>query len=75
MLNITGPLAHNAVEALQGEIEVNVYGLIRMAQAFAPVLKANGGGALVQLNSVASMKSFAGFATYSASKAASSAPL
>ena len=71
MLNITGPLAGNAVEALQDEIEVNVYGLIRMAQAYAPVLKSNGGGALVQLNSVASMKSFADFATYSASKAAS----
>lgn len=70
MLNITGPLADNAVAALQGEIEVNVYGLIRMAQAFAPVLNANGGGAFVQLNSVASMKSFADFATYSASKAA-----
>ena len=41
-----------------------------MAQAFAPVLKANGGGAFVQLNSVASMKNFADFATYSASKAA-----
>ena len=71
MLNISGPLADNAVEALQDEIEVNVYGLMRMARAFAPVLKANGGGALVQLNSVASMKSFADFATYSASKAAS----
>jgi NAD(P)-dependent dehydrogenase (short-subunit alcohol dehydrogenase family) len=71
MLNVTGPLDGNAVASLQGEMEVNVYGLMRMAQAFAPVLKANGGGALVQLNSVASMKSFAGFATYSASKAAS----
>jgi len=44
---------------------------MRMAQAFAPVLKANGGGALAQLNSIASMKNFADFATYSASKAAS----
>ena len=41
-----------------------------MAQAFAPVLKKNGGGALVQLNSIASMKNFAPFTTYSASKAA-----
>lgn len=71
MLNVANPLASNAVAALQEEMEVNVYGLMRMAQAFAPVLKANGGGALVQLNSVASMKSFADFATYCASKAAS----
>ncbi len=41
-----------------------------MAQAFAPILKTNGGGAFVQLNSVASMKCFSDFATYSASKAA-----
>ncbi|MCG8039341.1 MAG: SDR family oxidoreductase [Candidatus Thiodiazotropha taylori] len=70
MLNIANPLASNAVVAMQDEMEVNVYGLMRMAQAFAPILKANGGGVLVQLNSVASIKSFADFATYSASKAA-----
>ncbi|MBT3059266.1 MAG: SDR family oxidoreductase [Candidatus Thiodiazotropha sp.] len=71
MLNIANPLASNAVAAMQDEMEVNVYGLMRMAQAFAPILQVNGGGALVQLNSVASMKNFADFATYSASKAAS----
>lgn len=71
VLRKVNPLADDAIEALEFEIEVNVAGLIRMAQAFAPVLKANGGGAFVQLNSVASMKAFADFATYSASKAAS----
>jgi NAD(P)-dependent dehydrogenase (short-subunit alcohol dehydrogenase family) len=70
MLNMSNPLASNAVASMQDEMEVNVYGLMRMAQAFAPILKVNGGGALVQLNSVASMKNFADFATYSASKAA-----
>ena len=59
-----------ALETLGYEMRINVHGLIRMAQAFAPVLKANGGGALVQLNSVASLKSFPAFATYCASKAA-----
>jgi NAD(P)-dependent dehydrogenase (short-subunit alcohol dehydrogenase family) len=70
MLNIANPLVSNAVVAMQDEMEVNVYGLMRMAQAFAPILKANGGGALVQLNSIASIKNFVDFATYSASKAA-----
>lgn len=65
------PLSAEAIEALQFEIDVNVAGLIRIAQAFAPVLKQNGGGAFVQLNSIASMKSFVDFATYAASKAAS----
>lgn len=71
ILTITNPLSADAIPALQGEIEVNVYGLIRVAQAFAPVLKKNGGGALVQLNSVASLRNFPAFATYSTSKAAS----
>ncbi|MEH2087149.1 hypothetical protein [Nostoc sp.] len=39
-------------------MKINVYGLIYMAQAFAPVLKANGGGVFVQINSVASLKGF-----------------
>ncbi|MEO1070470.1 MAG: SDR family oxidoreductase [Cyanobacteria bacterium J06638_6] len=70
VLKNAGPLAENAIDELQFEVEMNVFGLMRIAQAFAPVLKANGGGAFVQLNSVASMKSFADFATYGASKAA-----
>ena len=41
-----------------------------MAQAFAPILKENGGGAFIQLNSIASIKNFLPFTTYSASKAA-----
>lgn len=70
VLRQAGPLSDDAIAALQFEVEMNVFGLIRMAQAFAPVLKANGGGAFVQLNSVASLKSFADVATYGASKAA-----
>lgn len=71
MLNQAMPLAEDAVTQLQEEIDVNVYGLMRVAQAFAPVLKQNGGGLLVQLNSVASFKNFPAFSTYCASKAAS----
>lgn len=64
------PLAAEAGADLDFEMEVNVHGLIRMAQAFAPILASRGGGAFVQLNSVASLKSFGESATYSASKAA-----
>lgn len=71
VLKTSAAIAAEAIESLQLEMNVNVYGLIRVAQAFAPVLGANGGGAFVQLNSVASLKSFADFATYCASKAAS----
>src|SRR5262245_59803168 len=71
VLKTASPLDAGEIDALQFEIDINVYGLIRMAQAFAPVLAANGGGAFVQLNWVVSVKNFADFATYSASKAAS----
>ncbi|MCB9871236.1 MAG: SDR family oxidoreductase [Planctomycetes bacterium] len=52
------------------EFEVNVFGPLALTRAFAPVLKRNGGGAIVLLNSVASHFSFPLGASYSASKAA-----
>ena len=64
------PLDGDAVEALELAIRINVCGLMHVAQAFAPVLKRNGGGAFVQINSVASLKCSSSFATHSASKAA-----
>jgi NAD(P)-dependent dehydrogenase (short-subunit alcohol dehydrogenase family) len=64
------PLDDSAISNLEFQMQVNVYGLMRMAKAFAPILKANGGGVIVQLNSIASLKCFLDGATYSASKAA-----
>jgi len=71
VLETATPLDPEAIETLRFEMDRNVYGLIRTARTFAPVLKANGGGVLIQLNSVASFRSFPDFATYAASKAAS----
>lgn len=62
--------AEDMIESLGFNISVNVYGLISMAKAFAPILKVNGGGVFIQLNSVVSIKAFGNFAAYSASKAA-----
>ena len=64
-----GVMDEDVIEQFQTELNINVYGLIRMAQAFAPVLKRNDGGAFVQINSIASLSSFPR-ATYPASKAA-----
>ena len=69
VLNGASVMDEDVIEQFQTELNINVYGLIRMAQAFAPVLKRNGGGAFVQLNSIASLRSFPR-ATYPASKAA-----
>jgi len=71
ILRVRSSMSAEAIDDLAEEINVNLYGLIRVAHAFAPAIKNNGGGALVQLNSVVSMKSYPQFATYCASKAAS----
>ncbi len=52
------------------EMDVNFFGVLAVSQAFAPVLARNGGGAIVNIASVASLVSFALFVSYSASKAA-----
>lgn len=61
-------LADGAEAALRDEMEVNVFGLLRMARAFAPVLAGNGGGAMVNMLSVASWFTSPFNATYCASK-------
>lgn len=64
---ITDPVQN---EFYRTEIEVNVLGLLHVTQAFAPILEANGGGAIVNLGSVASLVNFPLFQSYSTSKAA-----
>jgi NAD(P)-dependent dehydrogenase (short-subunit alcohol dehydrogenase family) len=71
VVKLATPLDRDAVEALKFQMEGNVYPLINLAQAFGPILKNNGGGAFVQMNSLASIKNFLPFTGYSASKAAS----
>ncbi|HEV7930397.1 MAG TPA: SDR family oxidoreductase, partial [Nitrosospira sp.] len=65
------PFDPEAIDAIELGMQINVYGLMRVAQAFAPILKKNGGGAFVQMNSIASLKCSSNFATHSATKAAS----
>ena len=65
-----GFLADGAVEAAREQFEVNFVGPLRMARAFAPVLAKNGGGAIINVLSVASWMNGPGLATYGASKSA-----
>ena len=58
------------LDEARAQLEVNYLGLVSMTQAFAPVLAANGGGAFINMLSVASWASVPIVATYSASKAA-----
>ena len=57
-------------EEARAEFETNFFGPWAMARAFAPVLKANGGGAVVNVLSALTWLSLPGAAGYSASKSA-----
>ncbi|QBB71500.1 SDR family oxidoreductase [Pseudolysobacter antarcticus] len=63
-------LAQGTTENMRAEFETNVYGLLAVSKAFAPVLAANNGGVLVNVLSALSWVSFPTSIGYSASKAA-----
>ncbi|WP_435128233.1 SDR family oxidoreductase [Actinacidiphila sp. bgisy144] len=58
------------LEAVRAALDVNFWGTLSMARAFAPVLAANGGGAMVNMASSASWFVFPGSSAYAVSKAA-----
>ncbi|NNG22968.1 SDR family oxidoreductase [Telluria aromaticivorans] len=68
--NPKGLLAEDSIDAMQRMLDTNLFGVLRVSQAFAPVLAANGGGALLNVLSVASWVSAPVLAGYSVSKAA-----
>jgi NAD(P)-dependent dehydrogenase (short-subunit alcohol dehydrogenase family) len=58
------------LRAVRDALDVNVWGTLSMVRAFAPVLAANGGGAIVNIASSASWFVFPGSSAYAVSKAA-----
>lgn len=63
-----GPISTAAPTQLRSVFDVNFFGALEVAQQFAPILKANGGGAIVNVLSVLSWYARSG--GYSAAKAA-----
>jgi NAD(P)-dependent dehydrogenase (short-subunit alcohol dehydrogenase family) len=61
------------MSAARSEMEVNYFGVLSMCRSFAPVLAANGGGAIVNVLSVAGILAVPGMGGYSPSKFASRA--
>jgi NAD(P)-dependent dehydrogenase (short-subunit alcohol dehydrogenase family) len=58
------------VADIRREMDTNFFGPLLMTQAFAPILKANGGGAILNVVSALSWFTAPGAGAYSASKAA-----
>src|SRR5215216_3939167 len=65
-----GFLAADSEEVARHIFETNFFSVLRLSKAFAPILKANGGGALLNVLSVASWVNGGDLAAYSASKSA-----
>ena len=66
----SSPLSGATLDDARREIEVNYLGPLAMSRAFAPVLAANGGGALVNILSVMSWITIPQAGNYAAAKAA-----
>ena len=63
-------LADDAEQSLRRHLETNLFGVLRVSRAFAPVLARNGGGALLNVASIASWITNPLLANYAVSKAA-----
>lgn len=61
--------AHHLADA-RVEMEVNYFGTLSLVRTFAPVLKANGGGAIINISSIAGLVNMPFVGSYSVSKAA-----
>lgn len=65
-----GFLQDATLASTRRQLETNFFGVLRMAQAFAPVLAANGGGAMLNVLSIASWINRPLLGSYGATKSA-----
>jgi NAD(P)-dependent dehydrogenase (short-subunit alcohol dehydrogenase family) len=70
VMNASTFIGAPSLDAARQEMETNYFGTLSMCRAFAPVLAANGGGAIVNMLSVTSFYTNPLNASYGASKAA-----
>ncbi|GGD27324.1 short-chain dehydrogenase [Microbacterium faecale] len=63
-------LLTGAMSAIRRDMETNLFGTLALSRAFAPVLRRNGGGAILNVLSAASWYTAVGAGAYAMSKAA-----
>ena len=63
-------VAGSSIDGARAEMEVNYFGTLAMSRAFAPVLAANGGGAMINMLSILSRVNLPLMGSLCASKAA-----
>jgi NAD(P)-dependent dehydrogenase (short-subunit alcohol dehydrogenase family) len=67
---VVGFLSPGAIDVARAEMETNYFGPLLLSRAFAPILKQNGGGAIVNVLSFLSWISIPDAGSYCASKSA-----
>jgi NAD(P)-dependent dehydrogenase (short-subunit alcohol dehydrogenase family) len=70
IIQYTGIISATDSKSARAQMEVNYFGYMNMARAFAPILNKNGGGVLVNISSVMGLVGIPATGTYSATKAA-----
>jgi NAD(P)-dependent dehydrogenase (short-subunit alcohol dehydrogenase family) len=70
ILRETSVMADNALENAKAEFDTNVWGPMNLSKSFAPILAANGGGAIVNVLSLVAWMSVKEVGTYAMSKSA-----
>jgi NAD(P)-dependent dehydrogenase (short-subunit alcohol dehydrogenase family) len=68
--HLGGFLAPDSEEVARRQLETNYFGVLRMSKAFAPILRVNGGGAILNVLSIASWVNSGMLSAYAASKSA-----
>lgn len=68
--HVGGFLAADSEAVARRQLETNFFGMLRVSQAFAPVLAAHGGGALLNVLSIVSWINGGQLAAYAATKSA-----
>jgi short-subunit dehydrogenase len=63
-----GAMEELSMEECRDQFETNVFGAIKMSQVFLPMMRKAGKGHILQISSVAGMRSAAGLGIYNASK-------
>lgn len=68
--SVGGFLADDSEAVARRQLETNYFGMLRVSKTFAPILKQNGGGGLINVLSIVSWVNNGFLAAYSASKSA-----
>lgn len=63
-----GPIEDFEIDEIHDQYETNIFGVLRMVKAVAPIMRKNGSGLIVNISSIVGLVPFPLFSVYSSSK-------